>query len=63
MEQKESEVYNYWIKKQNTKTQSTTFTDKHKFNKNKDFYKTNIFIPRNLRIYPIFNYVFNIENI
>ena len=42
MEQKESEVYNYWIKKQNTKTQSTTFTDKHKFNKNKDFYKTNI---------------------
>jgi len=25
-------------KKQNSKTQSTTFTDQHKFNKNKDFY-------------------------
>ena len=34
MEQTEAEAYNYQIKKQNSKAQSTTFTDQHKFNKN-----------------------------
>ena len=37
----EVESYNYQIKKQNLKTQFTTFTDPHKFNKNEDFYKAN----------------------
>ena len=36
------EVYIYQIKKQNSKTQSTTFADLHKFNKNKDFYNRNL---------------------
>ena len=35
----EAESKNYQTKKQNSKTQSTTFTDQHKFNKNEDFYK------------------------
>ena len=39
MEPIEAEVYNYPIKKQNSKTQFTTFTEQHKFKKNKDFYK------------------------
>ena len=43
MEPIEAEVYNYPIKKQNSKTQFTTFTEQHKFKKNKDFYKA-IFI-------------------
>ena len=42
MEPIEAEVYNYPIKKQNSKTQFTTFTEQHKFKKNKDFYKTKI---------------------
>ena len=43
MEPIEAEVYNYPIKKQNSKTQFTTFTEQHKFKKNKDFYKAKIF--------------------
>ena len=39
MKQTYVEAYNYQTKKQNSKTQSTTFTDQHKFNKNQDFYK------------------------
>lgn len=42
MEPIEAEVYNYPIKKQNSKTQFTTFTEQHKFKKNKDFYKAKI---------------------
>lgn len=42
MEPIEAEVYNYSIKKQNSKTQFTTFTEQHKFKKNKDFYKAKI---------------------
>ena len=34
-----SYVVIYLTKKQNSKTQFTTFIDQHKFNKNKDFYK------------------------
>ena len=41
MEQKEVEAYNCQIKKQNSKTQSITFIDQPKFNKNEDFYKAN----------------------
>ena len=43
MEPIEAEVYNYPIKKQNSKTQFTTFTEQHKFKKNKDFYKALLF--------------------
>lgn len=39
MEQTEVEAYNNQIKKQNSKTYSTTSTDQSKFNKNEDFYK------------------------
>ena len=38
-EQTEAEAYNYQIKKQNSKIQSTTSIDQLKFNKNEDFYK------------------------
>ena len=34
MEQTEAEAYNYQKKKQNSKIQSTTFTDQLKFNEN-----------------------------
>lgn len=44
MEQIEAEVYNYQIKKQNSKTQSTTYINQLKFNKNEDFYKANLLI-------------------
>ena len=43
MEQTEAEAYNYQIKKQNSKIQSTTSIDQLKFNKNEDFYKAQIF--------------------
>ena len=36
-EQIEAEAYNYQTNKQNSKTQSTTFIDQLKFNKNEDF--------------------------
>ena len=39
MEQIEVGAYNCQIKKQNSKTQSITFIDQPKFNKNEDFYK------------------------
>ena len=56
MEPIEAEVYNYPIKKQNSKTQFTTFTEQHKFKKNKDFYKAKIiffqfYIPITLMYY------------
>ena len=43
MEQIEVGVYNCQIKKQNSKTQSITFIDQPKFNKNEDFYKALLF--------------------
>ena len=42
MEQIEVGAYNCQIKKQNSKTQSITFIDQPKFNKNEDFYKAKI---------------------
>ena len=42
MEQIEVGAYNCQIKKQNSKTQSITFIDQPKFNKNEDFYKAEI---------------------
>jgi hypothetical protein len=39
MEQIEVEAYNYQIKKQNSKIQSTTSINQLKFNKKEDFYK------------------------
>ena len=42
MEQIEVGAYNCQIKKQNSKTQSITFIDQPKFNKNEDFYKAQV---------------------
>ena len=44
MEQIEVGAYNCQIKKQNSKTQSITFIDQPKFNKNEDFYKAKFLI-------------------
>ena len=52
MEQIEVGVYNCQIKKQNSKTQSITFIDQPKFNKNEDFYKA--FIIKNPSIVILF---------
>ncbi len=42
MEQKETEVYIYLTKKQNSKTQSIISINQPKFNKNEVFYKAKI---------------------
>ena len=62
MEQIEVGAYNCQIKKQNSKTQSITFIDQPKFNKNEDFYKAKIRLYKSCcpyilyKIFAAFNY-------